>query len=256
MMSKTDGRGFTLIELLVVISINALLISILLPALQRARVQARRIVCAAQLHSIGTAIHAYGADYDDELPYRRIPPGISRYAQLKMPLLLYEDLVTELIGRGAAPKAWVCPSFLHQETYEALGTDANGDSFIGRTPYAHGYGMWWMGYSLLFNLNNLPGGGPDPIPSAANDFYDSKAVLAADFIKRSGGVWDQWSGFLSAHHPNGYLPEGGYSLFVDGHVNWFVQDELGPKDAKGLDQLLGNFNMYGTGNQAFFWGVE
>jgi prepilin-type N-terminal cleavage/methylation domain-containing protein/prepilin-type processing-associated H-X9-DG protein len=60
--------GFTLIELLVVIAIIALLISILLPALGRARDSARTTTCLANQHSLGQAYVLYINDYKDALP--------------------------------------------------------------------------------------------------------------------------------------------------------------------------------------------
>jgi len=61
-----SGGGFTLIELLVVISIIALLLSILLPALRSVKEQARRVVCMSNEKQILTGIKVYGTDFDNK----------------------------------------------------------------------------------------------------------------------------------------------------------------------------------------------
>ena len=60
--------GFTLIELLVVIAIIALLVSMLLPSLKRARDIARRAVCASNLHTHGIAVHQFTGEFGGLMP--------------------------------------------------------------------------------------------------------------------------------------------------------------------------------------------
>lgn len=65
---KTRRGGFTLIELLVVIAIIALLVSILLPSLNRAKELARDAVCKSNLRSLGQMIQMYATDGDGRFP--------------------------------------------------------------------------------------------------------------------------------------------------------------------------------------------
>ena len=69
-LRRQSRRGFTLIELLVVIAIIALLLSILMPSLSRAKVSAKRTLCLNILKQQGTALSAYAAASKRHYPYR------------------------------------------------------------------------------------------------------------------------------------------------------------------------------------------
>ena len=62
-------RGFTLVELLVVIGIIALLVSILLPSLNKARQQANLVACMANLRQIGSTLQIYAAQNKGLAPW-------------------------------------------------------------------------------------------------------------------------------------------------------------------------------------------
>jgi prepilin-type N-terminal cleavage/methylation domain-containing protein len=67
--ARACKQGFTLVELLVVAGILALLMALLLPAVQRARDRAFTIACISKLRHTGAAVMQYAADHEAELPY-------------------------------------------------------------------------------------------------------------------------------------------------------------------------------------------
>ena len=107
-------RGFTLIELLVVIAIIAVLISLLLPAVQQAREAARRTQCRSNLKQIGLALH----NYHDQ--YQVFPPGNGLSSQ--SPDAGYSvDLTTTNRAAAYGWATYILPQLDQANLYNQLG---------------------------------------------------------------------------------------------------------------------------------------
>ena len=65
---KSGKQNFSMVELLVVIAVIAILVTLLLPTLQKARATAKSVSCVSNLRQIGGALVSYSADQDDWMP--------------------------------------------------------------------------------------------------------------------------------------------------------------------------------------------
>ena len=99
-------KAFTLIELLVVIAIIALLMAILMPALQRVKKQARTVVCLSSLKQIGIAMTAYAMENDDF-----IPRALDHKVKWIMAFIPYLGNEYDQIQNYQEVDVYQCPSF-------------------------------------------------------------------------------------------------------------------------------------------------
>jgi prepilin-type N-terminal cleavage/methylation domain-containing protein/prepilin-type processing-associated H-X9-DG protein len=116
-------RGFTLIELLVVIAIIAVLIGLLVPAVQKVREAANRMSCTNNLKQLGLAMHNYHQTYD-KLPFGE-GPGSSQVGT---------SLGTAVTARGCCWGDWqsLLLPYLEQETMFRLWRNHGGSDNSGR----------------------------------------------------------------------------------------------------------------------------
>ena len=243
-VSKRFLTGFTLVELLVVISIIALLMSILMPSLGRAREQARRIVCQNNLKTITLGDQMYAQDSDDwHVPAyywdRGGDPEAEQRLWFQNPLF---SKIVNLKGRfnkedqGAyeakamtLPKDFKCPS--DRRTLDNGGLHLEAGQII-------------QGVSYAMNMMGIrPKGGWAPQIVYALKTFQVKSPSSKIFfmdgqwfvVYRDGAeykrVWDvhgdrmgAWEWDAASYRHN----EGANIAFYDGHVEHWPKEEVCP----------------------------
>jgi prepilin-type N-terminal cleavage/methylation domain-containing protein len=109
--SPLRRNAFTLVELLVVIAIIATLVSLLLPALSRAKARAYNTVCVNQLRQLGIAVRLYAEENDNRLPKAEILPTEPIVPEKPLPRIC--DVLSPYAGKAAGSNSasvFKCPT--------------------------------------------------------------------------------------------------------------------------------------------------
>jgi prepilin-type N-terminal cleavage/methylation domain-containing protein/prepilin-type processing-associated H-X9-DG protein len=225
-------HGFTLVELLVVIGIIALLISILLPSLNRARDQANRIKCASNLRNQGIAMTMYVNQY-------RKYPG---HAALGLgPAAVWPTRLRAFLNKDHG--VFLCPSQpdgFQWKKYTTNGTAGVAASGFGYEPtevllnvhnvaFSYGYNDWGAG--PVTNGAGQKGLGGDVDQAAVRELGAGRVKVASDMIAITDNTADRsWDYNIDPYQadqwPGKIHSKGANVLFCDGHVVWYPQNQL------------------------------
>jgi len=228
-MRTNKSKGFTLIELLVVVAIIAVLISILLPAIGKAKDQANKMGCQSNLHQMGLGMMLYAQDNKGWLAGGYVSVSIGICTSAKGGTGIYHLYNEKYIQE---PKTFYCPSYpvpYGNEQYSAKNFKGNGTYTSYAERIKREYGFPSKPYMSFFRLEEL-----------------ENASLMAD-IYCGNFAW-------SAHpRPSGYQLGYGWGIqVVDISGGWNVLFTDGGVSFMKLDGYLSMSNInWSTYDQ--FW---
>lgn len=209
--------GFTLVELLVVIGIIALLLSILLPSLYKARESANRIVCASNMRTIGQLLYVYAHDNGGTLP-----PSFLQNQAVGPRYRSFGTGNTGFLGPALYPKyvengqIFYCPSAISELRYDgAMGWETvwglqRLEAFTNPTD-AGLYSSYYYNAAARRRSTDL-GEGVLKISASGQE------PIMAEFIANIGGL----PGAIRENHKVFECN----MLFLDGHVEWYRDRKL------------------------------